>query len=324
MASHDDMDDDIYPEDNDSYEPQETKMHEAEDEEEGEEIESDSDDDIKFITETEDVVKTEPDAYVNMQADDSPLTKYLSQKNLHRPGSQPNDGRPSATPGRDIKREHTPQVNIANVNRISTPHSDGRPGTDYAARHTSTLDPMNGNPIHPATGKPILETDLDNDFKDESSKPWRKPGADITDYFNYGFDEFTWASYCLKKQNMPKEIKAINQETEQIKAFMDQMPGTMPGMPSMPQNAPQGPTPAVPEMAGMPNQSEMQQMMEFFKSQGIDPMQMDPTQMSSMMMMGMGGQGMQPGQQPPAGPAGFGGGHQDNFGGRGRGRGRRW
>lgn len=68
MASHDDMDDDIYPEDNDSYEPQETKMHEAEDEEEGEEIESDSDDDIKFITETEDVVKAEPDVYVDAKA----------------------------------------------------------------------------------------------------------------------------------------------------------------------------------------------------------------------------------------------------------------
>lgn len=222
-----------------------------------------------------------------------------------------------------MKREHTPQANIANINRISTPHSDGRLGSDYPARHTSTLDPMNGNPIHQATGKPILEIDLDTDFKDESSKPWRKPGADVTNYFNYGFDEFTWASYCLKKQNMPKEIKAINQETEQIKAFMDQIPSGMPGMPSMPQNVPQGPTPAAPEMAGMPNQNDMQQMMEFFKMQGFDPMQMDPSQMA--MMMGMGGPGMQPGQQPPAGPAGFAGGHQDNFSGRGRGRGgRRW
>lgn len=66
MASHDDMEDDIYPEDNDSYEPQETRMQEAEDEEEGEEIESDSDDDIKFITETEDVVKAEPDSCVHI------------------------------------------------------------------------------------------------------------------------------------------------------------------------------------------------------------------------------------------------------------------
>ncbi|XP_058757705.1 FIP1[III]-like protein isoform X2 [Vicia villosa] len=32
-------------------------------------------------------------------------------------------------------------------------------------------------------------------------KPWRIPGADITDYFNFGFDENTWKQYCL---SMPK------------------------------------------------------------------------------------------------------------------------
>jgi len=44
MASSADMDeDDIYPENNDSYEPQESKMQDVDDEEEGEEVESDSD-----------------------------------------------------------------------------------------------------------------------------------------------------------------------------------------------------------------------------------------------------------------------------------------
>ncbi|KAK5079037.1 hypothetical protein LTS08_003813 [Lithohypha guttulata] len=304
MTSHDDVDDDIYPEDNDSYEPQETRMQDADDEEEGEEIESDSDDDIKFITETKDEPKAEPG----------------SQKNL-RPGSQVNErdkARPSPSPTPAIKRELTPQ---ANINRISTPQSDGRPGTDYAARHTSTIDPLNGNPIHPATGKPILQTDLDNDFPTESLKPWRKPGADVTDYFNYGFDEFTWASYCLKKQNMPKEIKAINQETEQMKAFMDTMPGGLGG--AMPAASAQPIVPEMPSIPGMPSQVEMQQMMEMMKMQGMDPMQMDPSQMASMMM-GMGAPTMQSVQQPPAGPAGYGGGHQENYSGRGRGRGRRW
>ena len=240
----------------------------------------------------------------------------FSQQNL-RPGSQVNDRNrqklsPTPTPG--IKRELTPQ---ANINRISTPQSDGRPGTDYPARHTSKIDPVNGNPIHPATGKPILETDLDTDFPSESSKPWRKPGADITDYFNYGFDEFTWASYCLKKQNMPKEVKGINQETEQLKAFMDQMPGS--GMPGMP-TGPAANTAVMPDMPG-----EMQQMMEFMKMQGLDPMQamqMNPDQMATMMMGAMA-PNMQPVHQPPTGPSGFGG-HQDNYSGRGRGRGRRW
>jgi len=44
MASHTGMDDDdIYPEVNENYEPQESKMQDVDDEEEGEEVESDSD-----------------------------------------------------------------------------------------------------------------------------------------------------------------------------------------------------------------------------------------------------------------------------------------
>nr|BAN20961.1 conserved hypothetical protein [Riptortus pedestris] len=33
-------------------------------------------------------------------------------------------------------------------------------------------------------------------------KPWRKPGADITDYFNYGFNEETWRAYCERQKQM--------------------------------------------------------------------------------------------------------------------------
>ncbi|XP_044054998.1 pre-mRNA 3'-end-processing factor FIP1 isoform X3 [Siniperca chuatsi] len=29
-----------------------------------------------------------------------------------------------------------------------------------------------------------------------AEKPWRKAGADISDYFNYGFDEESWITYC--------------------------------------------------------------------------------------------------------------------------------
>lgn len=48
-------------------------------------------------------------------------------------------------------------------------------------------------------------------------KPWRKPGADITDYFNYGFNEDTWKAYCEKQRKLridnnvaPKVIIFIN------------------------------------------------------------------------------------------------------------------
>merc|ERR1719150_2506242 len=40
------------------------------------------------------------------------------------------------------------------------------------------------------------------DMESLEDKPWRKPGADITDYFNYGFTEDTWAAYCNRQRRM--------------------------------------------------------------------------------------------------------------------------
>jgi pre-mRNA 3'-end-processing factor FIP1 len=208
------------------------------------------------------------------------------------------------------------------------PNDGGRPGTDYPARHTSTLDPLDGNPVHPATGKPILSTDFDVDFPSESSKPWRKPGADITDYFNYGFDEFTWASYCLKQQQMPKEVKEITQQAEQMKAFVEGIPSGaagMPGMPGLPVPAaaaagPGGGGPDMSQMGGMPSEAQMQQMFAAMTSQGLDPMSMDTAQF--MQLMGAGGAGMMGGGQPQQAPTGpSGGGFSGGGGGGGGGTG---
>ena len=255
---------------------------------------------------------------------------------------------PSPRPGSRRRRRRSSQSQSlsfkAEAHSPSQPHDD-RPGTDYPARHTSKLD-INGNPIHPSTGKPILSTDLDADFPTESSKPWRKPGADITDYFNYGFDEFTWASYCLKQQSMPKQVKEINAEAEQMKAFVEGIPGGggggMPGMPGVP-SGPAGANNAAAGMGGagaggmpgLPSEAEMQQMFAGMMQQGMDPSQMDQ---NTFMQMMMGGGGAGGGGGMPQGPgADFGGGGpQGNFnqgpgfgggggggGGGGRGRGRR-
>ena len=225
--------------------------------------------------------------------------------------------------------------------KATPPSSNERRGTDYPAHHTSTIDP-NGNPIHPTTGKPILSTDFDNDFPTESSKPWRKPGSDITDYFNYGFDEFTWASYCLKQQQMPKEIAEIKGQAEMMKAFVEGIPGgAPPGIPGMP-GPPTGPAAggaasgAMPAMPGMPSEAEMQQMFTSMMASGLDLN--DPNQFMQMMMSGgAGGQGFGnqgqgfvtgqvAGQQQQMGfgGAGAGAGYDQggNYGGGGRGRGR--
>ena len=210
-----------------------------------------------------------------------------------------------------------------------------RPGTDFPGRHTSTIDP-NANPIHPATGKPIFSTDLDEDFPSESSKPWRKPGSDITDYFNYGFDEFTWASYCLKQQQIRKDITETKNQFEGWKTAMD----SFPGMPPAPGAA--GAPAGMPSMTGMPSDAEMQQFMGAMMSQGLDPSAMatmDQNQFMQMMMNGggpggaaLGGQGAgfggPPGGQQQQGAYGGGGGGFNQHGGGGgaggfRGRGGR-
>lgn len=41
-------------------------------------------------------------------------------------------------------------------------------------------------------------------------KPWNKPGADITDYFNYGFNEETWMKYCQKQRQLRQENLMTN------------------------------------------------------------------------------------------------------------------
>jgi pre-mRNA 3'-end-processing factor FIP1 len=74
--------------------------------------------------------------------------------------------------------------------------------------------------------QPTYEYDI-LDVKDED-KPWRKPGADITDYFNYGFTEETWIAYCMKQKRLRAEnsafkatnIPIINQTTNSNPALI--------------------------------------------------------------------------------------------------------
>lgn len=41
------------------------------------------------------------------------------------------------------------------------------------------------------------KTAFDTDLEAHPEKPWRKPRTDISDFFNYGFNEATWkVSYC--------------------------------------------------------------------------------------------------------------------------------
>lgn len=50
-------------------------------------------------------------------------------------------------------------------------------------------------------GQHIFEFEIDR----LEDKPWLRPGADITDYFNYGFDEGTWRIYCARQREIRED-----------------------------------------------------------------------------------------------------------------------
>ncbi|XP_071980039.1 uncharacterized protein [Engystomops pustulosus] len=67
-------------------------------------------------------------------------------------------------------------------------------------------------------GLPVLEVDLDS-FEE---KPWRKPGADLSDYFNYGFNEATWKVYCEKQRRLQLGLDSANPHSKENKITVQQ------------------------------------------------------------------------------------------------------
>ncbi|GAA0142861.1 hypothetical protein LIER_35647 [Lithospermum erythrorhizon] len=51
---------------------------------------------------------------------------------------------------------------------------------------------------------PLSRTILDVDIDSLNDKPWRHPGADLTDFFNFGFNENSWKQYC-DRLNMSRD-----------------------------------------------------------------------------------------------------------------------
>lgn len=94
-----------------------------------------------------------------------------------------------------------------NPPNVATSRPPSRPSSSVPQQPppaaTSKLD-LNANP--PYNGTPIKSISLDSDSLLPADKPWRKPGADVTDYFNYGFDEFTWTAYCQKQESLREEF----------------------------------------------------------------------------------------------------------------------
>ncbi|KZT43884.1 Fip1-domain-containing protein [Sistotremastrum suecicum HHB10207 ss-3] len=180
-------------------------------------------------------------------------------------------------------------------------------GDDY-----SDLPVAKAPPTHPTIdpnvpgqvdGRTILEVDLDS----LTDKAWRRPGADLSDWFNYGFDEVSWEAYCYRRRDVGEAAHVLKTNVinfaglgeDQIVALPPEVRGmVMTGATAImnaPQNpaammgaAPVGMNPMMHDMSGMqmPMGVGMQPMA------GVGPM--------APGMQGMGGE-MQPqgGPMPP-------------------------
>jgi pre-mRNA 3'-end-processing factor FIP1 len=120
-------------------------------------------------------------------------------------------------------------------------------------------------------------------------------GADASDYFNYGFDEFTWAAYCTKQTNIRKDFNPGN--VMAVRLLFPEHTLTTQMMTGMP-----------PEMQAMMSQFPMPPEMMFGGMPGMMP---DPNAFGQFPPGG----GF---PQAPTGPSGqqnFGGGNFGNYGG---------
>ncbi|KAI8915170.1 Fip1 motif-domain-containing protein [Powellomyces hirtus] len=110
------------------------------------------------------------------------------------------------------------QANI--IQRTSAPETKASPITRTQVKVGASIPRQDGT-VAPPARPPVIQkavVDVDEigefdgmelynlDLESLDDKPWRRPGADITDFFNYGFNEQSWKAYCSKQKRMREEF----------------------------------------------------------------------------------------------------------------------
>lgn len=130
-------------------------------------------------------------------------------------------------------------------------------------------------------GVSIFEVDLNN----MAEKSWRRPGSDISDWFNYGFDELTWEAYCYRRRDMGELANVLKSDLVNFAGMPEEQLIALP-----PDVRTMVVTGAHAMMAGGPNPAMMP---------GVNPNMMMDMQVQGMNPMGMAS-GMGPGMNPMA------------------------
>ncbi|CAI4213123.1 unnamed protein product [Parascedosporium putredinis] len=169
--------------------PNDDELEEGEEEDEGGIIveDEDEDSDVDFIIENKDGEKAAPPQQ----------SRYSDIKNI-----------PQRTTSGEIASKPAPAKN--DQKPLPVPLAD-----QAAAAARSSKININAAPVYPRPASPSPRSTLTMSLTSsapraqpdlpENDKPWRKPGTDLSDYFNYGFDEFTWALYASKQESVRAE-----------------------------------------------------------------------------------------------------------------------
>lgn len=123
-------------------------------------------------------------------------------------------GAPAKPPAAQLPSTSTPGPKpLATPNVTATASSAAMSSTSDAKSHSEdspdpmTLPPVTAPPSHPAIdptatgmleGRPVFEVDM----AALADKAWRRPGSDISDWFNYGFDEISWEAFCYRRRDL--------------------------------------------------------------------------------------------------------------------------
>jgi pre-mRNA 3'-end-processing factor FIP1 len=157
------------------------------------------------------VVTNVPSGLKNSTAIVQPLQSQTTSSSLTTEYT-PQKRRPSnVSPSDTVNPQPAPQSEKASIQQ-TTP-SAPTPFTQSKV-DTSTLPPVTAPSTHPSIdptipgvheGRPIFEHDMDA----LADKPWRKPGSNISDWFNYGFDEISWEAYCYRRRQLGDDATVL-------------------------------------------------------------------------------------------------------------------
>ncbi|KAJ7665411.1 hypothetical protein DFH06DRAFT_1187280 [Mycena polygramma] len=222
---------------------------------------------------------------------------------------------PQTTPQTPSTSEPPPATTV--VPQAEPPSLEAAPVDDGV--DPSTLDPVSAPPSHPSidptvTGTMEGRSIIDVDLSSMAEKQWRRPGSDISDWFNYGFDELSWEAYCYRRRDLGELANVLKTNVLNFSGMPEDQLTALP--PEVRQMVMTGTTAM---MNGAGNPAMMGQGMMMDMSGMMGPMGMGMNGDMGMMqpgMMGMqdGGQG-QVGNSANGTPEQGGGMMQEGFGG---------